>query len=388
MRKGLMIALLSALLLAACGGEVILPAPTNTASPAIASAIAEPTAFEPTPTPDPDVILTPTPIVEPGGIITDNKIANPNFTGGATASDQYVYTAPDGTEVPGVPAEWFAWADTSAGIWPEFGPEQHPAHHFPDDWQSWKIHATYSTFRGGLWQQFTDLQPGFVYSAWCWMFAYAGDLGGQGYPSTGWVNMRLGIDPFGGTDPDAASVLWSVENANMIRNVANVIDDEYDAYDLFDPYQVMFTADSATATLWIEASIDFAYPSSTAWVDSCAMHALGPEWVYRSVEPTPAPTPEPAPDPLPDPYDGIDYFFDPPAIYLPYVNVNVRPCTDTENPECAREDVKPANSAFLVYAADPWPGSDEVWLCIDPACNAFVAFMYEGVEYGYLEFVE
>jgi hypothetical protein len=199
-----------------------------------------------------------------------NKIANPNFTTG-----QYNYTAPDGTVVTGVPAEWLPWADLSVGGWPHYEEEQHPAHHFVEsDWASWRFYTEYSNFRGGLMQHFFDLQPGAVYRANCWMFAHAG-APGVGLPSEGYINLRMGIDPLNGNSPDASSIVWGITHANMIGSVANVPGDVYNAHDLFDPYTVMFIAPSSSATLWVEARTTYPFQRNEVWIDSCEMRAIG-----------------------------------------------------------------------------------------------------------------
>ncbi len=248
------------------------PPPTYTPVPTAT----RPPTLSPTPTSTllpGQLTLTPSggrsPKPQPGELNKLNKVANPNFTTG-----KYTFTAPDGRSIPNVPSEWLAWADTTYGPWPNYDEELDPKHHFPADWVSWHIWSIGANFRAGLYQKFTDLQPGAVYRANCWMFAYAGeDI--KRIPATGFIKLRLGIDPLAGDSPNAPSIIWGIENANMIGSEANVLEDIYGPWDLFAPYTVIFTAPSARATLWIEGKTDFAYPMNSFWVDSCEMYAIG-----------------------------------------------------------------------------------------------------------------
>jgi hypothetical protein len=256
---------------------VVLPTVTSTAIPPSPTLPPSPTpTFTPAvPTPSPammsaPVVSTQAPSGQRPALNTLNKIANPNFTTG-----QYNYTAPDGTVITGVPAEWLPWADLSVGGWPHYEEEQHPAHHFVEsDWASWRFYTEYSNFRGGLMQHFFDLQPGAVYRANCWMFAHAGEPG-VGLPSEGYINLRMGIDPLNGNSPDAPSIVWGITHANMIGSVANVQGDVYTAHDLFDPYTVIFIAPSPSATLWVEARTTYPFHRNEVWIDSCEMRAIG-----------------------------------------------------------------------------------------------------------------
>ncbi len=243
------------------------PQPTSTPLPTWTPA---PQSAAPTSTPGQSSQPTSTPVPtdarsrKDGSLNTLNKIANPNFTTG-----KRTVLLPDGTSVNNVPTDWLPWVDRSYGVVPKYEEENHDAYHFPDDWVSWRLVADYSQFRAGLYQKFFDLQPGAVYRANCWMFAVAGQ-GVFGLPSDGYLNLRMGIDPRAGNSPDSGSVMWGMSNAAMIGNVANVIADKFTAYDLFQPYTVMFTAISSAATIWIEGKTTFAYPVNAYWIELCA----------------------------------------------------------------------------------------------------------------------
>jgi len=206
---------------------------------------------------------------------TLNKVANPNFTTG-----KYNFAASDGTTVIDVPVDWKPW---TKGVWPQYYQEGNPQHIF-DDFAAWSFTTAYEKMQGGLYQVFFDLQPGAVYRANCWMFAYAGP-GTAGTPSEGYVRMKLGIDPKAGTNVDSSSVLWGIEHANMLGTVANVFADDYTSRDVYAPYTVMFTAISPAATIWVWAEGDYAYNRSVVTVDSCEMRAIG--WASDFGEPSP-----------------------------------------------------------------------------------------------------
>jgi len=211
----------------------------------------------------------------PDELNTLNKIANPNFTEG---EDRFV--APDGRVVTAAPHDWGVWAE---GALPEYYQEGNPQH-ILDDFAAWSWTLANEPMNAGLYQQFHDLMPGGFYRATCWMFAYAGD-GVPGTPSTGTIRLQIGIDPLGGEDPDAPSVIWGFEYANMLGNITNLFQDAYVAEDVYAPYTISFTAVDARATIFLRARGNDAYPRSSVTVDSCSMYALG--WADQFGEPMP-----------------------------------------------------------------------------------------------------
>jgi len=210
-----------------------------------------------------------------GELNTLNKIANPNFTEG---EDRFV--APDGRVVTTAPHDWGVWAD---GAMPEYYQEGNPQH-ILDDFAAWSWTLAGEVMNAGLYQQFNDLQPGGFYRATCWMFAYAGD-GVPGTPSTGSIRLQIGIDPLNGEDPNAPSVIWGFEYANMLGNITNLFQDAYVAEDVYAPYTISFTAVDARATIFLRARGNDAYPRSSATVDTCSMYGLG--WADQFGEPMP-----------------------------------------------------------------------------------------------------
>jgi len=283
---GLLGLLLAMLLLSGCtltpGTPIWTPSVTETV--AATQPIVEVTATV-SPTASPTTSATAAP---------EAGLVNGDFTGG-------YYELPD---IPGgVPVGWIPWAVDNA--FPEYGPETHPQHVLSGDDTAWKIHANWQMFEAGLFQRIDNLRAGEYYEAACPMFAYAGQYGGQGYPSEGDIYMKVGVDAAGGIDPSGAGVLWTDERANMIGDIANRPGDAYTAEELYQPYVVTFQAAGDTATLFVYARTQYAFTTNTAFVDNCTLARVDLVTPTPIVPPdgtaTPEPTSEPEPTATPEP---------------------------------------------------------------------------------------
>lgn len=150
-------------------------------------------APEPEPGPDPEP--------EPAPVPVPVDLINPDFE---------LQTYQDGPDRI-VPIGWFAWERLAGkrlgSIHVEI--EQHPPHVFSGR-QAARVWTAWIKHDGGLGQR-VPAQPGALYRlsipgmAWCPEEAVVGT------PSAARMNMRIGIDPRGGVDPLAGSVVWSPE---------------------------------------------------------------------------------------------------------------------------------------------------------------------------------
>lgn len=273
-RVMILIVVLAALLLAAmaCDGGTVTPPPSAT-DPG-PTAVATNTHTAPTVAPSATAIETPTPIVRPA-LNTANKAACPNFQCQVNEQGYFEQLGEDKI------TRWNAW--TRSGETPKLGHEYNPQHILVG-WRAGQLE--FNQFQNsanfGLYQTFSDLQAGAIYRVTGWGFGFAGPGDPPGTPSKGWVKIWVGIDPYGGTDPDADTVIWSAENANMLGallNVSNCLDmnDVYTPQDIYDPYGLDFAAISNTATLFIRVETDFAYNVATATFDGFTVNAVG--WV-------------------------------------------------------------------------------------------------------------
>lgn len=228
--------------------------------------------------PTQEVTVTPTAEVteevpeEHGELNTLNKIACPGFLCGVT----------DNAWNEG----WEVWSETSD--WPVVMQEFNPQHILGKEQGQWAAgQFVFSNFkepaRFGVKQVFFDLQPGAMYRVNGWGFAYVSDNRpgcGTGLPSCGYATIQLGIDPLGGDDPESESIIWGIENANMLSALNNIwLDpqtlDVYEPTDLYDPYTLTFIALQPVATLYVRIRADYAYPIATVTLDEFDMHAIG-----------------------------------------------------------------------------------------------------------------
>ncbi len=129
-----------------------------------------------------------------------NLLTNPSFEGGTY--DQVA----DG--VTHVPNGWVAWWSTAGGLYkPAYEIEQHPPH-VRDGSSAARYYTAYTNHDAGLYQQ-VNVTAGTTYRFVAWGFIWSTNEPVVDTPSTADSNLRIGIDPKGGTDPFASSVIWS-----------------------------------------------------------------------------------------------------------------------------------------------------------------------------------
>jgi len=158
--------------------------------------------------------LTPTPSAHaqaPGAPVLDcpdNRLANPGFEAGFSARGQLAELVGNG---------WTPWYARLPGVGglnhpPDFSPARRgadgPAAVHAGLW-SQSMATEDATHTGGLWQQ-VPVPPGSQVLAWVWAYAWAsgGDDPARSEPP-GTYALRLGLDPAGGTDPEAAGIVWT-----------------------------------------------------------------------------------------------------------------------------------------------------------------------------------
>ena len=142
----------------------------------------------------------------------------------------------------------------------------------------------------GLYQQVSNIQPGTplrfqVYmQTWSclpegeWNNCPTGHLSNQPAP----MHTRVGIDPTGGANPWAATVIWSAE---------------IDAYDVWTLFSVDAVAQASTVTVFTYSRADWPEPwpriSNDVYIDDAILIVIG----QGQVQPTPAPATTPAATP-------------------------------------------------------------------------------------------
>lgn len=135
------------------------------------------------------------------------------------------------------------------------------------------------TFVAGIWTQVGGLTPGATY-----------------YASMGWgapaepadsFGRRLGIDPTGGTDPHAGTVVWGP----MLRGPGKVLNDSNPGFYNID---VSAVARSTTVTVFVYVDHNYSTGQNQIFIDAVGLYLDASQPVAQAPTPTPPPaTPAP-----------------------------------------------------------------------------------------------
>jgi hypothetical protein len=143
--------------------------------------------------------------------------------------------------------------------------------------------TTHATHTGGIYQQVQEVPIGnpLVFTAWVQAFSRDDDTDWR--TSNGRYRMRIGIDPYGGTNAEAPEVVWS---------------DTIQPYDAWNMLRVDTTARSDRCTLFIWGQAEWRVKHNNGYVDDCKLVYLAPE--------APPPTPPPPTPPSEPPATAED----------------------------------------------------------------------------------
>lgn len=136
-------------------------------------------------------------------------------------------------------------------------------------------------FTAGIYQQVGDVAPGVLYKAevvWAAVVATDGDN----------VGRRMGIDPYGGTNPLSPSVVWGEE--------------VWPETEKFHALHVSAVAQAPTVTLFVRVNVPYSLGADQAFIDvvSLVASAEQPTATPTPLPPTATPTPlPPTPTPIP-----------------------------------------------------------------------------------------
>ncbi len=200
-----------------------------------------------------------------------NLLANANFEEGS-----YVYNN-DGDQR--VPNGWLPWwtSPVTNGCYnskPHYEIETHPPH-VKEGSAAARYYTSYSSHKGGLMQQ-VSATPGVTYQFSIYGFAWSTNTPIVDTPSTAYTKLWVGIDPTGGTDGNAASVVWSPENAQM------------DTYGLFT---VQAKATSSKITVFTRSRPDWCMARNDSFWDAASLVATSGTTAPPTQPPAPAPSP-------------------------------------------------------------------------------------------------
>lgn len=216
---------------------------------------------------------------------SSERLTNPGFeepfNGGVANGWRTWYLTPDGVNYPTSCRETDPPTCKPYGI-PVYQPAQPqdtrvPPRSISGNSQKWG--ASYLTYIAGVYQQVGGFTPGtrLQFSAYTQAFNCSNDLGcfgpsGQfGYSyEPGENNLRVGIDPAGGTDPFSSNIIWS--------SVANPLD-------AFTLQTVEAVAQSDKVTVFVWSAPQYSQKHIETFVDNASLVATG-----QGPAPTTAPT--------------------------------------------------------------------------------------------------
>ncbi len=186
------------------------PTATRTPSPTPPATNTPLVSSTPTASPAPAVTRTATSASSTPAATGQNLLANPSFEGGS-----YVYNN-DGDQR--VPNGWLPWWSSPIinqcyDAKPHYEIENHPPH-VRDGAAAARYYTAYQSHNGGLMQQ-VIVTPGKVYKFGIYGFAWSTKTPIVDTPSTSTAMLWVGIDPAGGTNPAANTVVWSAGVVQM-----------------------------------------------------------------------------------------------------------------------------------------------------------------------------
>jgi LysM repeat protein len=150
-----------------------------------------------------------------------------------------------------------------------------------------KYFTYYSVHEAGMFQQVGGITPAsrLRFSAYMQAWSTHSDYG----PSSGQqsMGMRVGIDPFGGTNPFSPSIIWSP------------VSDVYDAWGL---YTVEAVARAGTVTVFTRSLPHYAFQHNDIYVDDASLVVVGASGTSPNTGGNP-----PAPTAVPTPVSGYRY---------------------------------------------------------------------------------
>jgi LysM repeat protein len=151
-----------------------------------------------------------------------------------------------------------------------------------------------SVHDAGMYQQVPNITPGTLLRFSVYMQAWStnSQYGPSDHGQT--MGMRVGIDPFGGTNAFSPNIIWS---------------DPADTFDAWALYSLQATAQSNAVTVFTRSTPLFGNQHNDIYVDDASLVAVDAASSGGNVAPNnpPPPPPAPAPTDVPAPVPGFTY---------------------------------------------------------------------------------
>ncbi len=154
------------------------------------------------------------------------------------------------------------------------------------------IWRDFDAWDAGIYQQVTTLTPGQTYHFWMVWGQARHDIAGDNAPAT-LINRQIGIDPTGGTAPNAPTVLWTIPyygGGGFNRA-------EWNLY---------FTAPSAAATFFLRAQNYHTDGRNKVFFDTACLYPASDAPTSTPWTPTLTPTQTPTPTEIPNVVEDTD----------------------------------------------------------------------------------
>jgi LysM repeat protein len=192
---------------------------------------------------------------------TSNLLQNPGFDGPYRSV----------SKVGGVASGWTAWAiprkasDPSYVLTPQFRQAQNVGRARSNS-TAQEFYEVYAVYDAGVYQQVTvPTQASVQFSAYINVWSSAlDDANKSEQPSP--VLMRVGIDPTGGIDPTASTIVWSSDKTFQT---------DPSVYDQFTQYSVSAIATDTKVTVFIEGGLQAPIAHGDFYIDDAALTATG-----------------------------------------------------------------------------------------------------------------
>ena len=177
---------------------------------------------------------------------------------------------------------WFPWKGIN-DVWAEYKPANTPSNDYSDrvyqgdgGRQAQQWFWAQKKGMGGIYQRVAGLAIGrkvrFSVQLEMWSSSQGVDK-----PNDGRIHVRIGVDPYGGSDPESRDIIWSQPKQDMWE---------------YAPLMVETTTKSDRATLWVWTLAEWPMLHNDVYLDAAQL-------IYTESDPGPDPDPDPDPDPEP-----------------------------------------------------------------------------------------